>query len=207
MLTLLCVSLLSFTLPFFLIPVSQTGTMTIPNTFTPAASPLKTIVVLGASYAGHRAIQVLLSALPPTHRLVVIERNTHANHLYAFPRMSVVSGHEHKVFIPYTNIFKPALDRRDQHLLLHANVRQVDTANKRVVYFPVGSEEAQSIDWDYLIYALGSHLPDPINVWSQQAQYDGTKLAGVKWLQQAQQRIKAASSILVVGGGALGVRE
>jgi len=59
--------------------------------------PTKTVLVLGASYAGHRAIQMLLAQLPADWRVVVLERNTHANHLYAFPRVAVVKGHEEKV--------------------------------------------------------------------------------------------------------------
>lgn len=35
----------------------------------------------------------------------------------------------------------------------------------------------------------------------------GTKPEGVKWMQASQERIKDAKSVLVVGGGALGVRE
>jgi D-arabinose 1-dehydrogenase-like Zn-dependent alcohol dehydrogenase len=61
--------------------------------------PTKTVLVLGASYAGHRAIQMLLAQLPADWRVVVLERNTHANHLYAFPRVAVVKGHEEKVSV------------------------------------------------------------------------------------------------------------
>jgi NADH dehydrogenase FAD-containing subunit len=39
----------------------------------------KTVVVLGAAYAGRRCAQVLSSTLPPNWRLVVIDRNTHFN--------------------------------------------------------------------------------------------------------------------------------
>lgn len=39
----------------------------------------KTVVVLGAAYAGRRCAQVLGSTLPPDWRVVVIDRNTHFN--------------------------------------------------------------------------------------------------------------------------------
>lgn len=35
----------------------------------------------------------------------------------------------------------------------------------------------------------------------------GTKAEGVAWMQAAQARVKVAESVLVIGGGALGVRE
>ncbi|SJX61512.1 related to AIF1-mitochondrial cell death effector [Sporisorium reilianum f. sp. reilianum] len=179
---------------------------------TPA--PEKTIAVLGASYAGHRAIQVLVASLPDDWRVVVLERNTHANHLYAFPRMSVVRGHEHKVFIPYTNMFKPALALQKQHVLLHANVLALDQEKRLVSYELIDDKAAgvQWLQWDYLVYALGSHLPDPINVWSSSddelgvRQHDGSKAMGVQWLRDAQDRIERAKSIVIVGGGALGVQ-
>jgi hypothetical protein len=180
----------------------------------PAPGAKKTIAVLGASYAGHRAIQVLVASLPEDWRVVVLERNTHANHLYAFPRMSVVRGHEQKVFIPYTNMFKPALALRDQHQLLHANVLELDQQNRRVSYELINDKAAgvQWLQWDYLVYALGSHLPDPINVWSSSGeqgsrQHDGSKIMGVQWLRDAQDRIEKAESIVIIGGGALGVRK
>lgn len=74
------------------------------------------VVVLGGSYGGMHAATVLAQKLPPTHRVVLIERNSHFNHLYVFPRFSVLPGHEHKAFIPYSSIFKDAPARPKSHL-------------------------------------------------------------------------------------------
>ncbi|GAC94348.1 hypothetical protein PHSY_001919 [Pseudozyma hubeiensis SY62] len=178
---------------------------------THPSGPTRRIAVLGASYAGHRAIQVLVASLPDDWQVVVLERNTHANHLYAFPRMSVVRGHEQKVFIPYTNMFKPAGAHHVQHVLLHANILQLDQDRRRVSYELIDDKGAgvQWLQWDYLVYALGSHLPDPINVWSSSehvSRHDGSKKMGIRWLKDAQDRIQQAKSIVIVGGGALGVQ-
>jgi len=54
---------------------------------------------------------VLAQKLPPTHRVILVDRNSHFNHLYVFPRFSVLPGHEQKAFIPYNSIFKGAPDR------------------------------------------------------------------------------------------------
>ena len=40
--------------------------------------------MLGASYAGHRATQLLVSYLPLNWRVVVLERNTHFNREHGF---------------------------------------------------------------------------------------------------------------------------
>ncbi|SPC63448.1 uncharacterized protein UHOD_01231 [Ustilago sp. UG-2017b] len=74
------------------------------------------VVVLGGSYGGIHAATVLAQKLPPTHRVILIERNSHFNHLYVFPRFSVLPGHEHKAFIPYSSIFKDAPARPKSHL-------------------------------------------------------------------------------------------
>ncbi|PWN27600.1 FAD/NAD(P)-binding domain-containing protein [Jaminaea rosea] len=75
-------------------------------------SSTKNVVVLGGSYGGMHAASVLAQKLPPSHRVILIERNSHFNHLYVFPRFSVLQGHEHKAFIPYSSIFGSAPKRR-----------------------------------------------------------------------------------------------
>ena len=67
------------------------------------------------------------------------------------------------------------------------------------------------LSFDYLIYALGSHLPEPIDLWGSTSlasvPHDGTKPQGIEFLKRARKQITDAPSILVVGGGALGIRE
>ena len=99
------------------------------------------------------------------------------------------------------------------------------------------TDPGRKLDFDYAVYALGSHLPAPINLWgpvnddpdvlsvtqgmvqdvsgkrkspivvTEDSTYQGTKPEGVDWLQRFRERIDKSSSILVVGGGPLGVRE
>lgn len=73
-----------------------------------SSTSTKNVIVLGGSYGGMHAASVLANKLPPSHRVILIERNSHFNHLYVFPRFSTLPGHEHKAFIPYTSIFKDA---------------------------------------------------------------------------------------------------
>jgi hypothetical protein len=42
-------------------------------------TPTRTVLVVGASYAGHRAIQQLVTFLPSSWKVKVLERNTHFN--------------------------------------------------------------------------------------------------------------------------------
>ncbi|EIN06508.1 FAD/NAD(P)-binding domain-containing protein [Punctularia strigosozonata HHB-11173 SS5] len=218
----------------------------------------KTILVLGASYGGSRTAQVLaaglkdINARAPTKeqqwRVVLVDRNHHANHLYIFSRISVLPGHEHKAFIPYTNVFAlhpphpeggttfpPSLP----HSFIHAKVNNIDLhANEvRLQHLSDDGErkkdEEETIAYDYLVYAMGSHLPAPIDMWGEriykdsaapskelpsrnvdleepvalaEEEYRGLKPQAVARMRADQKRIAAAQSVLVVGGGALGIQ-
>ncbi|KAI0773064.1 hypothetical protein BD413DRAFT_538824 [Trametes elegans] len=188
----------------------------------------KTVAVLGASYGGARAAHILAQGLPHGWRVVLVERNSHMNHLYVLPRYAVLPGHEHKAFIPYDNVFlppalpgtpsKPAVQYpQERALLLHASVVSLRehelTLDKS---FPEHGISDRTLHFDYLVYALGSHLPAPINLWGPVADevdkdgvvdiVRGTKEGGVGWLKKFQKRVERASSVLVVGGGALGIQ-
>ena len=116
------------------------------------------------------------------------------------------------------------------------------------------------MEFEYVIYALGSRLPGPIDLWAGEEgageeavagsdegtvegekptqesatvvslpasasesteddtnatgststttkPYTGTKAEAVEWMRRCQDRIKKIKSVLVVGGGALGIRE
>ena len=198
-------------------------------------APTKTVAVLGASYGGARAACLLAQSLPHDWRVVLVDRNSHMNHLYVLPRYAVLPGHEHKAFIPYHNVFNPppAFDAPPpaktslapsppvndaRRVFLHASVTSLAphslTLDRAFPEFGV-AESDRTLRFDYLIYALGSHLPAPIDLWGPVADEDedvldvarGTKHGGVAWLKRFQQRVQRASSVLVVGGGALGIRE
>jgi hypothetical protein len=178
--------------------------------------------------------------------------------LYAFPRASVVPGHEHKIFIPYTKLFHPldSTATTSDNALVHGSLTSLSLPGGRNGKSPVGRgvasyvplnvknegspDSTQDIHFDYLVYGLGSHLPPPINLWSTPAsvksdsslepkvpaaeevkdagkvyreeivttpQTRGSKTTGMKWLRESQDQIRDAESVLVIGAGALGVRE
>lgn len=73
-----------------------------------------------------------------------------------------------------------------------------------------GAEE--TIKFDYLLYALGSTLPDPVNVWQPidesavgEERKPGTKKRGLRFMELQKEKFKQADRILIVGGGALGI--
>ena len=86
---------------------------------------------------------------------------------------------------------------------------------------PNSAENEKRLYFDYAVYALGSHLPAPIDLWSgppapaiwegsktaENADYCGLKPQGIDWLKRHQIAIKKAHAIIIVGGGPLGIRK
>ncbi|KIJ58471.1 hypothetical protein HYDPIDRAFT_102602, partial [Hydnomerulius pinastri MD-312] len=205
---------------------------------------------------GYRAAQVLAAGLPSGWRVVLVDRNSHFNHVYNLPRYAVLPGHEHKAFIPYHNLFNiPSTSNFTSSSALHGHICIHGTITSlhphHITYIPHSAtpplapsptttpplessisnqpheEHEQTLHFDYAIYALGSHLPAPIDLWGfqeqdrdvvpppfpraiskapPQAPYTGTKREGISWLRVRQRRIKEARSVVVVGGGALGIQ-
>ncbi|KAJ3850833.1 hypothetical protein EV368DRAFT_44467 [Lentinula lateritia] len=184
---------------------------------------MKTVVVLGGAYAGARTVQILSKGLPEGWRIVLVDRNTgvlicSSQDVYVFPRLAILPGHEHKGFIPFSKLLDPA---RHQDLCLHASVRSVHSSY--VVLdksFPERGLPTPELRFDYLVYALGSRLPAPLDLWGSSPEsgrashkdavvfkpYAGTKQEGISWLKTHQEVIKSSDGILVVGGGALGIQ-
>ncbi|KAF8180327.1 hypothetical protein K438DRAFT_1842299 [Mycena galopus ATCC 62051] len=203
--------------------------MTSNGSFNASTIKTNTVVVLGGAYGGARAAQIIAAALPDGWRVVLVDRNSHVNHVYILPRLAVLSGHEHKAFIPYDNIFNPPDGKPNaKHVFLHARITSL--AAHSLTFARPGDNKTETLEFDYAVYALGSHLPAPLNLWHGQPctapdneraaanappekhahahahTYTGTKPESVAWLRAKQRAIDAAASVLIVGGGALGIQ-
>ncbi|ORX40015.1 hypothetical protein BD324DRAFT_615943 [Kockovaella imperatae] len=252
------------------------------------SSSTRTVVVLGASYGGARAARVLAQNLPEGWRLVVIDRNSHFNHVYVFPRYTILAKHAAKGFIPYTNLLDvppatptsakakdicgspsrpltPPMSPQSAlaslsstaipssasssssssdsegygHSFIQGSITSLTTRSVSFVRPNAstrrGSSESiasirsnltygcfdgpeETIHFDYCIYALGSGMPDPVNVWSEYPVAPrhiqehppshglGTKKGGIAWMQRQAEELKSANTVLIVGGGALGIQ-
>ncbi|KAJ7902414.1 hypothetical protein B0H13DRAFT_2274944 [Mycena leptocephala] len=204
-----------------------------------ASAPSKTVVVLGASYGGARAAQVIAAGLPDGWRLVLIDRNSHLNHVYILPRLAVLPGYEHKAFIPYDYIFNPG-PSMNRCAFIQATILALTphsiTLSRAVPELGVGADSV--LGFEYAVYALGSRMPEPLDLWDtsaasntctshsdapphanannainghakqavMHAPYGGTKAEGIAWLKRKQRIVEEAVSVLVVGGGALGIQ-
>ncbi|KAF8196976.1 hypothetical protein BJ912DRAFT_954358, partial [Pholiota molesta] len=173
------------------------------------SSETMTVVVLGAAYGGARAAQILASGVPARWKVILIDRNSHANHVYVMPRYAVLPGHEYKAFIPYTNVFREE-EPKPEHIFLHAQITSLRPNSLTLSRaFPELGIPTTTLAFDYAIYALGSHLPPPLNLWGSpagQVVYRGLKAEGCGWFKEKQKEVKEAPTVLVVGGGALAIQ-
>jgi NADH dehydrogenase FAD-containing subunit len=160
---------------------------------TPPDERLGTIVIVGASFAGHHVARLIAGQLSPrsTYRVVVVEPNSHFHFTWVLPRFCVIKGHEDKAFIPYGKYVRclPGVVDWIQD-------RAVDVSETHVVL-----EKGEAIRYDYLVIATGSGLktglPSRVNATE--------KGAGVELIRAVQSGIEAAETVVVVGGGAAGV--
>lgn len=151
-----------------------------------------------------------MTIAPATHRVLLIEPHSHFNHLFAFvrtssiissassdtqqqPRFAILSGHEHKAFVPYTGIFTKAVQHRAvkaRATQLHPNHVEIDTT----------WEGSNKVPFDYLVLATGTRLAAP----SMMAFDD--RAPSVQYLQGYQNQLRQSRHVTIVGGGAVGVQ-
>ncbi|GAA5893934.1 hypothetical protein JCM6882_003132 [Rhodosporidiobolus microsporus] len=199
------------------------------------AAPTRNIVILGASYAGARAAELLSRTLPAGFRVVVIDRQSHFNHLYLHPRFSVVPGHSEKVFIPYKGTLptEPPEDGTPpaRHVIIHAAVTSI---NEDFIEIDRDlTEDERDLDGDENEVAKltdeleAAKLEAPVEEkdpaarrlsWDYLIYALGctlppplcsnyiNKKGGIAFLDGQGKLISKATKILVAGGGALGIQ-
>ncbi|KAF9432450.1 hypothetical protein BGZ76_010794 [Entomortierella beljakovae] len=161
-----------------------------------AASPIqkKNVVIIGGSCVASSATLTAKNILPSTHRLIIIEKHSHFHYMFAFPRACVISGWENELFIPYTNAFEsPEKGQVIQAVATNITKTHVEL-DRSVEGF------GTSVEYEYLIYATGARHPEPGNL----NDHD-TKTGAIQRLKENQNKIKKATKVLLIGGGAVGL--
>ena len=148
------------------------------------------VVVIGGSFAGLQLAKRLSQTLPTGYKVTMIEKNTHFNFSWVFPRFSVIPGYERLAFVPYEGVARNAPNGIWNHV--HDSVTQI-TATK------VHLASGQELDYAFLAIATGSSQPVPAKVQATDSK------DGCAELRTIQQSIADADRIAVVGGGAVGV--
>ena len=148
------------------------------------------VVIVGGSFAGITLAKRLVTILPTGYRVILIEKNSHFNYSFNFPRYSVLQGSEHAAFIPYHGIASGA----PPGIFEHVHDRAIDITDTQVLL-----ASGKPLDYKYLVIATGSSSPLPAKVEATD------KDAACAELRSVQERIKDAQKIAVIGAGAVGV--
>ncbi|KAJ1329818.1 apoptosis-inducing factor 2 [Microdochium nivale] len=162
------------------------------------ATALRNVIIVGGSYVGLAVTKELVASLPSTYRLLLVEPHSHFHHLFAFPRFAILPNHEHKAFVPYSAAFASSPQGSSHH---HAVIkaRAVSLQADRLVLDRPWQGSTEVL-FDYLVVATGTRLQAPGTM------QDDDKPLSVRYFQAYQARVAAAQSVILVGGGAVGVQ-
>ena len=164
-------------------------------------SSLKHIVVIGGSYVGVKAAQELATALAGRFRVLLVEKNSHFQHLFAFPRFAVVNGVDtHKSFIPFTpGVFAACPPGSGSVVQAKVNSLTKSTIrlDRKVL---LDGQKVDSIPYSYLVLATGTKLAAPSTLPGSE------KLEGTAYLRKHAEKVMDSKQIVIIGGGAVGVQ-
>ncbi|KAI7333943.1 FAD/NAD(P)-binding domain-containing protein [Hortaea werneckii] len=176
------------------------------------------VIVVGGSYVGENinvfrpgeykltakginVAQQLAANAEGRFRVLLIEKNSHFQHLFAFPRFAVTTNvNTQKAFIP----FKPGVFANappgsgDVVQAAVTNLTDSHVTLDRAVQFD--GQQLDRIPYSYLVMATGTKLRPPSNMLGSE------KLDGVKYLRKHAESVQKSKRMVIIGGGAVGVQ-
>ena len=162
------------------------------------AADMKTIVVLGGSFAGVSTSHRILKKNPDV-KIILVSPDTNIYWNLAGPRAIIPGGFaDDKLFAPFAPGFKQYGDRYEFVL---GTAEKLDIEGKTVsVALSEGGEKP--LIYDQLILATGSRMADDAHVpYKSEGNFEKTR----DRLHAFQEKVKNAQTIVVAGGGATGV--
>jgi len=147
---------------------------------------VKTVVILGGGIGGIVAANELRRCLPHEHRVVLVEKNR--QHTFAPSYLWMMTGDRRpeQISAPLDRLIRPGVQ------VTVAEARGIDLAGRRV------ETEAEHLDYDYLIVALGAELaPDAIPGLTE-ASHTFYSFDGAQRLQEALQTFEGKKVAVVV---------
>lgn len=157
----------------------------------------KTVVVIGGSYVGTNLAESLAKAAAGRFRVLLVEKNSHFQHLFAFPRYALTTRVEtHKAFIPYQ---KSRLGQEGAFIQAKALELSKDSIRlDREISFD--GQRTNKIPYDALAITTGTKLSPPSTLPGSE------KLDGTAYLRKHAAQVEAGKQIVIIGGGAVGVQ-
>ncbi|PWN50753.1 FAD/NAD(P)-binding domain-containing protein [Violaceomyces palustris] len=162
-------------------------------------SQYKNVVIVGASAGGIGAARRLENSLPQTHRIVLIDACEVAFYPTSALRAAVVPGFEKQTIAPLASVFPP----NSRHIVLGGTrvigLGQNHVKLDRTLDGQQSSGDGDEIHFDKAILAIGYQYSFPSRAAGR------TEEEILEGFSKVQEDVKRAESILVVGGGPVGV--
>ncbi|KAF1926101.1 putative amid-like NADH oxidoreductase [Didymella exigua CBS 183.55] len=157
----------------------------------------RNVVVVGGSYVGLNLAESLAKQSGDRFRVLLIEKNSHFQHLFAFPRYALTTKVDtHKAFIPYQKsrlglegaiIQAKAVSLSKESITLD---REIELDGVRTKQVPFAA----------LAITTGTKLSPPSTLPGSE------KLDGTQYLRKHAAQVEASERIVIIGGGAVGVQ-
>ncbi|KAI8639688.1 hypothetical protein BD408DRAFT_371256 [Parasitella parasitica] len=155
----------------------------------------KNIVFIGASSAAMGASLEWCENHQKDYKFILIEAKTHYNHVFAFPRASVITGFEEQLFCPYDNMFLG-----DDTIGKVINARATEILKDYVQLDRYVPGFGDRVEYAYLVYTAGTQIPAPGRFNDLVSKDDC-----IAKLQEYQKVIKEAKNPIIIGAGAVGL--
>ena len=149
------------------------------------------VVVLGGGYAG---VATAKQALAAGFRVTLVEVRDKFLHVIGSPRTTVEAGFETSLHILYDRAL-PASPRLTR---LRGTCTAVNSATKKLTVHLAGGDDL-SLSYDFLVIATGTAA------WHTEAPASESSVAAMRADAALRVSISAAQSVVVIGGGAVGV--
>ncbi|ETP08419.1 hypothetical protein F441_15597 [Phytophthora nicotianae CJ01A1] len=165
------------------------------------------ILIVGGGPAGIAVAQTLAADLTAKDdtEVIVLEKSKYFYHAVGTPRAVVDANYTKKLFVPYDSVIPPSAKAFVK--IQRAVVTRIVPGANEIEYAPIGEDgdmlagPVKSMPYDYLVVATGSTYTVPI----KQPKNNFKRSTTEAKLAEVREQVKAANSVLIVGGGAVGV--
>ncbi|WVW82152.1 hypothetical protein I302_104158 [Kwoniella bestiolae CBS 10118] len=157
----------------------------------------RNIIIVGASTAGHTLANDLVPILPEGYRILLIDALEYSYFPQASLRAAIVPGWEEKIVLPLktSTCFPQGTNHR---VIAPTRVTQL---KKNSVVLEKPFEGSTEVPFFKAVIATGATQPSPMRPslnWTSQQEY-------MKALRKSQEEIKKCESLVIIGGGTVGV--
>ena len=152
------------------------------------------VVIIGSGYAGVETFKELDKKHLSNVKLTLLSKTNYFYHNVASPRAICEANLADDICLRLDKIVKGK-----NRQFIHGSVVSIDPATNQLNYTKQDSDENQTIKFDYLVFGLGSSYVSPFH----SSEYDRAKQ--IDLIKDYNSKINSSDSILIVGGGAVGV--